>query len=336
MKTKKLFSSLITVFTAICLFAPSSALAAAFGISPPWIENQNIKPGTNFSYIINVSSKDLSNKMKVNIDISGDEEIKRWITIPDTDNLIMSTGESLVPMMINLAVPQDALLGNYQGNIKLTLSNINEQPAGIATLLGGNIAVDLNVVNYDVIDYKVKEIKVDSISEGQPLNLKMTVKNLGNKMIDEVETKASIIDQKSDAVIASGSASRLSGPVQPQNMADVQLRVPMADVSAGTYWLDVESFKEGASIYKGRLSLIINPQVRTNNNINTGVEVMGEGYIKPSAFNIFKSGGDATVATSVKVRAPLTNQLIIVIIGILLVLTGIVGKFYMTFKKRRR
>ena len=62
-------------FAALLLFAPAQALAAAFGVSPPWIENEHIKPGTNFVYVINLSANNLAEDMMVDVKLNGDPEI---------------------------------------------------------------------------------------------------------------------------------------------------------------------------------------------------------------------------------------------------------------------
>ena len=336
MKTNKLLSSLVAVFMAVVLFVPGQALAAAFGVSPPWVENDNIKPGSSFVYIINLSANDLPQNMAVNTAYEGNTELEKWLTIQNRDNLIMTTGKNIVPMSINVHVPENARPGNYEGNLRLSLVAANNQTNSITTLLGGNVTIRLNVVDYDVTEYKIREISVDPIIEGQPIGLAMTVQNLGNTEIASVKTKASVLDKKSNAVIFSGAVNQLNVTVQPQTKTTTKLTLPVPGLTAGDYWLDVEATENNGNLYKNRLHLTVTPQLN-NNIVSTDVTVAPEGWIKPVAMNdMFKSGQNANVETSVKVRAPLTNQLIMVMIGILLVLTGIVGKFYLTFKKKRR
>jgi hypothetical protein len=335
MKTNKLFGSLVAVFMAVVLFVPGQALAAAFGVSPPWVENDNIKPGASFVYIINLSANDLPQNMSVSATYEGNPELEKWLTIQNQDNLVMTTGKNIVPMSINVHVPEDAQPGKYEGNMKLSLISASNQMNSITTLLGGNVTIKLNVVNHDVTEYKVREISVNPIIEGQPITLSMTIQNLGNTEIASVKTKASVLDKKSNAVIFSGAVNQLNVTVQPQTKTTTKLTLPVPGLQAGDYWLDVEAAENNGNVYKNRLHMTVTPKL-SNNIVSTGVTVTPEGWIKPVAMNdMFKSGQNANVETSVKVRAPLTNQLIMVIIGILLVLTGIVGKFYLTFKKKR-
>lgn len=335
MKPNKLLSSLIAVFAGIVLFAPSSALAAAFGVSPPWIENNNLRPGDNFVYVINLSASDLSEDMIVQPELQGDPEIMQWLTILNKDNLVMTKGQGIVPMSVAVNIPNNANIGKYEGSLRLSLAARNGNTDNVAVLLGSNIAVKLGVINYDVTDYWIQAISTNPITAGQPIGLNMDIKNLGNTEISNVMTKVSVIDMKTGVAITSGSTDTLNIPVYPQTAASAELSFLAPDLEAGNYWLDVESFKDGGSVYKNRLFLTVNPQA-VNNTVSTGVEVTKEGQVKPAAFDESPTSNGTSIKTSVKVRAPYTDKLILVVIGILVILTGIVIKIYLNFSKKRR
>ena len=335
MKRTKLLSSLIAVFAGIVLFVPNSALAAAFGVSPPWIENDNLKAGSNFVYVIDLSANELAEDMMIQAELTGDPEITQWLVVQSEDNLVMPKGKSIVPMNVSVNVPENAVVGKYEGNLKLSLSAKTDQANQIAVLLGGNIRITLNVIDYDVIDYQVRSIDADPTNEGQAINLEVRVKNMGNTRVTNIMTDVSVIDKITGEVMVSSSVDQLSVPIQPQTTKSAKLSVPAPNLQTGSYWVDVESFKDGASIYNSRLHLVVEPSI-LNNALGTDVRVVEEGEIRPAASIQIQNGAGATVQTTVKVRAPYTDKLILVVIGILLVLTGVLAKFYVTFKKKRR
>ncbi|MBU1015759.1 hypothetical protein KJ657_01580 [Patescibacteria group bacterium] len=337
MKTNKLLSSLLAVFAGIVLFAPGYALAAAFGVSPPLIENENLKPGSNFTYVINLSANGLSEDMTVYTEFDGDPEIARWVTVVNKDDLVMTTGQSMVPMSVNVNVPADAKVGEYKGNLSISIAPESSHANEVAVLLGGNAKIRLGVVNYDVTDYWVQTISADSIVEGQAVDLKMSIKNLGNTIINNVKTNISLTDIKTRAKVASGSADSLNISIQPQTMADAVLPILIPNLKAGNYWLDIEALKDGKSTYENRLHFTVEPST-VNNALTTVVEVVEEGTVRPVASEEVKQqlSPKTSVQTSVTVRAPLTNKLIGAIIVLLIVLTGIVIKIYVTFKKKHR
>lgn len=335
MKTNKFLGSLLAVFVGIVLFVPGHALAAAFGVSPPWIENENIKPGTNFVYVINLSANELSDDMKVVAEFSGDPEIAQWLMIANKDSLTMAKGQSVTPMSVNVNVPADAKVGEYKGNLKLSLASEKAGTDNIAILLGGNIAITLGVVDKDVTDYWVQSISADPIAEGQAIDLKLSVKNLGNTDLKNLLTKVAVIDPKTGETVTEGSAENLTVPVYPQTMGETGLSIPAPDLKTGNYSLDVEAFKDGKSAYKNRLFFAVTAP-GANNVLRTAVEVPKEGWVKSAASEDGRHGPNVDLKTSVTVRAPYTNKLIMVVIGILLILTGIVGKIYVDIKKKHR
>lgn len=335
MKKNKFLSALVAIVIGLVLWAPGT-LAAAFGVSPPWITNESLKPGSNFVYVIDLSSNELPEDMIINAEFSGDPEITEWLTIQNKGNLVMTKGRSIVPMSVSMNIPKDAKLGKYQGSLMVTLTPKNGLEEGITVLLGGNIKIELNVINYDVTDYTIHSIDANNITEGQAINLELKrIKNLGNTVITNVMTKVSIVEARTDKKVVNISADTLNTPVYPHTTVDAGLSFPALDLKAGDYWLNVESFKDGESIYENRIYFTVEPST-ANNALKTAVQVAPEGGLKPAAFEEGQSDTKTSIQTSVRVRAPYTDKLIMVVIGILIVLTGIVVKFYLHSKKRRR
>ncbi len=339
MKTNKLLSSLLAVFAGIVLFAPSQALAAAFGVSPPLIENETLIPGSNFVYTINLSSNGLSKEMIVNTRFEGDPEIAEWLTVINKDSLVMGTGKSNVPMDVKVSVPVNAKVGDYKGNLSINIAPKSGNTNAVAVLLGGNVRIKLAVVDYDVTDYWVQTISADTILEGQAVDLKITIKNLGNTIVDSIKTNISLTDIKTGTKVASGSADALNIGIQPQSMGDAVLPIMIPGLQPGIYWLDIVAFKGGKSTYENRLHLTVEPSA-ISNALHTAVSVVqddGDMVRQAAPTDILRQSGSQTdIQTSVRVRAPLTNQLIVVVIAMLLVLTGITVKIYTVLKEKRR
>ncbi|MCK5600506.1 hypothetical protein KAR91_01485 [Candidatus Pacearchaeota archaeon] len=337
MKNKTL-NSLFAVLIGLVLFVPNS-LAAAFGIAPPFVTNENLKPGSNFVYVIDLNTNDPAHDMLVETEITGDEEIMKWVTIRDAKNLMMPRGQQHVPMYVDLNVPADAKVGKYKGGISVTVKPKQKASQGgdIAILLGGHLNVDLNVVDYDVTDYWVKAVSLNPVTEGQPLRMKMTLKNLGNTALTSVKTNVEVLDYKTEELISSGSAEQLSGSVYPHTVKDVDLTADVPSLSPGNYWVNVSVLKEGESIYQNRLYLAVTaPDV--NNVLRTSVDVGKKGDLKPVAMPFGQDSNNVQVQTSVTVRAPLTNQLIgvvIILLGVLILITARIHTHMYTKRHRK-
>lgn len=327
---KNKFITLGAIMLGLILWAPGT-LAASFGISPPRITNDHLKPGSNFVYVIDISASGLQEEMIIHTEIEGDPEISQWLSVQNRDNLVLKRGENTTPVSVNVRIPTNAQVGEYHGNLKIYLAHNNGLQDNVAILLGASAEVDLNVIDYDVTDYYIQSISVDPIIEGQDLDLTLNIKNLGNTVIRNIKTYASISEVHTGAQAADASGEILSVPVYPQDMIKSKINLTGLDLKAGNYWLNVESFKGNEPVFKNKLYLTVKPPL-TNNSLQTAVSVTKDGeIIRPAAPEYQQK-----LQTSVTVRAPLTNQLIMVIIGILLVITGIIAKFYVTFKKKRR
>lgn len=347
MKTKIFLNSLLAVVIGLCL-SVQGALAAAFGISPPWVINENLKPGSNFVYVIDMSTNDPSETMLVKTSVSGDPEVLSWMKIRNADTLTMPIGEQHVPMYIDLSIPKDAKIGKYNGDIMVTVMPQTKPTENVAIYLGGHIQVKLEVVNYDVTDYTVKSVSLEPITEGQNLTMNMQIKNLGNTVLSNVSTKVDVVDYTTGTSVATATANMLSKPIQPQTVGDIEMSYPMAGLEAGKYWVNISAMKNGTSVYKNRLYLGVNkPDI--NNTLKTTVSVSSkEDMLKSAAATaaatatttatVTETGTTTTdkllassykpnnvnVKTTVTVRAPLTNKLIgvvIVLLGILIVVT---------------
>ena len=355
MKTKFFLNSLLAVVIGLIFYVPSTL--AAFGISPPWVVNENLKPGSNFVYVIDMSTDKPYEDMIVKTVVTGDSEIAKWVTVRNQGKVIMPKGKKHVPLYIDIKVPEDAKVGKYKGDIGITIMPKVVDKGNISILLGGHIAVKLGVVNYDVTDFVVKALSAKPITEGQPLDLSIQLKNLGNVSVSEVKTSVEVKNFKTGDLIAKGSTNALSVPIYPHTVGDARLTVPIKDLKAGNYWVNASITKSGKNIYQNRLYLTVN-ESDINNVLKTSVEVAKKGGLKEAAEAKVKTtatttvvpetiakesyasnklyGNNVSVQTTVTVKAPLTNRLIGVIIVLLGILIVITIKFNLHKKVRRR
>ncbi len=92
MTKTKCIGSLAAMVMGLILLAPGVS-AKAFGIAPPYIVNDNLKPGSSFVYVIDLNTNDPSEAMIVETEITGDPELSEWLTIQNRDNLMMPKGK---------------------------------------------------------------------------------------------------------------------------------------------------------------------------------------------------------------------------------------------------
>ena len=247
--------ALIGLFISLATQVPKSE--AAFGVSPPWVRNDHLLPGTTYEQVINLNRSNPDQDMKASISISGDKEIEKWLKIEDVDNLIMRKGEKILPMKVIVKVPKRAAIRNYKGNISVVMESIESEGSreggAVGIRLGAHIAVELSVVGEKITDYRIKSIALNTLNEGEPFYIDVEVENLGNTEINELNGQIDIHDYKETEVLKSLAFGTLSETVSPD--ARVKSRVDFDDLilDPGEYWIAIKVFKDGGVIYENRL-----------------------------------------------------------------------------------
>lgn len=337
MKINKLISSILATFMGLYLLAPG-VMAAAFGISPPWIVNENLKRGSSFVYVIDLNTNDPAQDMMVSTVITGDAEVLDWLTIRGQKNLMMPKGEEHVPMYVEVNIPPDARLGKYEGDISITVSpkSYNSPTGGVGILLGGHVSVQLQVIDYNVTDFWVKRASFQPVIAGETVTVGLVVKNLGNTVLSDVQLNIRVSDYKTGEFITEVSASKLDDLIYPQTVKETAVALPLKDLPVGQYWMEIQAFKGAESVYQNKLFLGIEKSP-LNNDLETAVTVGEQG-----ARAVAPAGGVAldqttvNLTTTVTVRAPLTNQLIGLMIVLMIVLIVITGKIYGNVRHKKR
>jgi len=147
---KKLLGSLVTfllISLSLSVLTGTRISEAAFGTSPPWVNNEGMQPGTSFEQIINLSRNETDMAMKATIRFDGNQELQKWIEIQDQENLIMDVGQTILPMKVTINVPRTAGGGDYTGGIFVILAPTVAGAGGeVAIGLGAHVSVNITVL----------------------------------------------------------------------------------------------------------------------------------------------------------------------------------------------
>lgn len=139
----------------LCLLGYAKSASAGFGISPPYLKNQQLVPGSRFEQQITLLRSSAEEDLKATIKVNA-PQIASWITIDKGEEFTMPKGEVQVPMIVTVNVPKNAELGNYKGNINIKIASANAATAGVAIALGARVDIDLTLTNVANSDFVVK------------------------------------------------------------------------------------------------------------------------------------------------------------------------------------
>jgi hypothetical protein len=140
---------------ALCLFGYGESASAGFGISPPYLKNDQLVPGSKYVQQITLLRSSSDDELKASIKVNA-PQIASWITIDKGEEFTLPKGEVQVPMMVTVNVPKDAELGNYKGSINIKVASANAATAGVAIALGARVDIDLTLTNVANSDFVVK------------------------------------------------------------------------------------------------------------------------------------------------------------------------------------
>jgi hypothetical protein len=115
---------------------------AAFGISPPYIDETKLHPGDNVTDYITLMRSNTENEAPVSMTLKA-PGIDSWIEL-SPKNLNFSKGKSHVILALKIIVPKEAIAGVYKGKLFTTLGQNKKN--GVAVALGGLININLRVV----------------------------------------------------------------------------------------------------------------------------------------------------------------------------------------------
>jgi len=153
----------------------TTAAKAGFGVSPPHVINHQLTPGSEYKEEIRLLRSDANEDLKAQVKVNA-PEIEDWITIDKGEEFILPKGMLQVPMIITIAPPKGAELGNYQGHINVRVVPADEAAKipGVSIALGARVDMDLALTNITYADFLVRVVSIPDFEKlGKPWSFKI-------------------------------------------------------------------------------------------------------------------------------------------------------------------
>lgn len=249
---------LILIVSFIGIFGLTYFVEAGFGVSPPWVKNNYLTPGSHFEQIIYLSRGTPDQELIARVSIDA-PEIKGWITIEEGLRFPLPVGVKQFPMKVMIDVPSDAAYGSYQGYIRVKAIS-SGQPGQVATILGARIDVDLIVTERGYADFRLKGAPfIPDVEREEPLVVLIVLENIGNTRIGPSKIHLDIYDISHQTLLRSGEITEVE-LVEPFETKQVGGEIPM-DLGLGEYWADVTIYKEGEPLDTDKVHFRVVPYV---------------------------------------------------------------------------
>lgn len=151
--------------------------ASSIGVSPSQVSNNLLVPGAQYTTTLVVSRATATDEVSAKIEVFGDS-IASWVSFPKGSTVTLAKGVQRMNMEVLVSVPQNAKVGSYKGNLRLTLTNTKEGQINIVP--GVRVDVDLTVTNQTVEGLRVLYIKMLESALGSPYTVLVQISNTGN------------------------------------------------------------------------------------------------------------------------------------------------------------
>lgn len=236
---------LVFIISLIGIFGVIDSVRAGFGVSPPYINNNYLTPGSRFEETIYLVRGQPTEELIAEVTIEA-PEIEKWITIEKGLNFPLPKDVQQFPMKVTINVPQDAAFGLYQGYIRVRAISSNQQPGQVATLIGGRIDLSLTVSEKGFTDFRIKgNPLIPDVEKGNLLVVLVMIENIGNTQVRPSKVHLDIYDVSHLNLLISGDINEMNS-VLPFETSQVKGQMPV-DLELGEYWADITVYKEEES-----------------------------------------------------------------------------------------
>ena len=119
--------------------------AAGFGISPPYIQASDLRPGDTYAQSIRILRSDTGSSQRVTARFDA-LDIADWFEVFPDEFIIMEPGKKYVRFNFELKVPLDAYTGQYQGKLYFAITPVDTGQR-VTVRLGARANININIID---------------------------------------------------------------------------------------------------------------------------------------------------------------------------------------------
>ncbi len=211
--------TIIITLALVSVFFVNQPAMAGFGISPPYVKtNKPVFAGSHFEQRITLLRSSAEEEMMAVVKVNA-PEIASWISIDQGNKFILPKGQLQVPMIVKVDVPKDAAVGEYKGNLNISLSpkGSGQNGTGVSIALGARVEIEINVTDETFIEFKIRKIDIPDLETlATPwkwkifswffyrIKVAMTLENTGNTKVAPSQVKLEVYDKTDRKRLESG------------------------------------------------------------------------------------------------------------------------------------
>jgi len=248
------YKKIIAIFVLLLVLGQAKIALAGFGISPPYIKNTQLTPGSKYEQEITLLRSSAEDELTAEVKVNA-PEIASWITIDKGTSFPLPKGQVQVPMLITINVPKNAELGSYKGSINVRISSGANAKNGVAIALGARIDVDLSLTNVANADFIVRVASIQNIEMLKwPWNLPifnfflhrvpvvLNIENIGNVKTGPSKVSLEVFDLTRNRVLESKVDTNVE---QVDSFSSKEVKAYFrTKLGLGQYWGRIKIYKD--------------------------------------------------------------------------------------------
>jgi len=243
--------TLVFIFALAALFiCQNEIVLAGFGVSPPYVLNKNLVPGSYYEQDVYLVQSDPNVDLLAKVVVDAGD-INSWIKIENGDSFTIPKGTQQFPMKVEVNVPADAKLGKYKGTITISTSPVGNEKDGVSVTLGANVAINLEVTSIQVSDFSIQNFQIPDVKKGSPINFVIKIKNDGNIANGPTKVALTFFDQY-HAQQLDKQEVLVTQKIKSFETGDISVEVPN-NLDAGQYWANVQIYNDGEAIVDSKI-----------------------------------------------------------------------------------
>lgn len=265
---KHILGSLLLILFPALLFTFSHVAHAGFGITPPYVTNSSLTRNSAYEQTILLVRSDPTNALKaeISIDVPG---INDWFEIVEGNEFLLPAGEQKVPMTVRVTVPDNADFEKYRGNIRIKTGAPDDSVQGgaVSISLGAQVDVDIEVIDREIRDFKVRKIGISDLNEGREvgwlyfpgkIRFEMFIENLGNVDVAPSEVVFRIYDRTGGILLEETKSRGKIDEIPPFETGTIFAEIPTR-LPSGTYIGRYEIFNGDEIKQEGEVNVSVLP-----------------------------------------------------------------------------
>lgn len=160
----------IFVVAALLFLFGADFVYAGFGVTPPYVRNSSLTRNSTYEQQILLVRGDPNVPLKATVFFDA-PEVESWIEIVGGNEFELPRGEQKIPMTVRVKVPDDAEFKHYTGAIRVKTGAVDDAvgSGAVNISLGAQIDLDLNVIDREIKDFRIRKIDISDLNEGHKI-----------------------------------------------------------------------------------------------------------------------------------------------------------------------